>query len=64
MAQDQKAVKKVYVCPAHFCREVDFELSYDPDEDNYYCNKCCYEGTAEEIEQFYREFTSRKYKNM
>ncbi len=56
--------EKILMCPGCFCKEKDLVMSYDEQDDIYYCRKCCYEGTEEQIRSFYKEFVERKYPDM
>lgn len=55
---------KTLLCPVCFMREIDVVLAYDEDEGEYYCQRCCYEGKAEEVENGYKQYTRYKYKEM
>lgn len=63
MSENKKVVKTL-VCPACFAREIDFMLAYDEEDEEYYCQKCCYAGKEEDIQRFYKHFTQEKYKEM
>ena len=38
-----------YRCPICFIREIDMDLLYDRDKNEYYCIRCPFVGTEEEI---------------
>lgn len=60
MSQGRKG-KMNYRCPNCFAKEVDVDLLYDKDKDEYYCIKCYFVGTEAEILSSY-ERTKMKYK--
>jgi len=52
-------LRKVMRCPVCFARENDVNLLLDGEE--YYCIKCSYHGTAEEVAERYAELR-KKYR--
>ncbi len=38
-----------YRCPQCFARDIDMDLFYDEENDEYYCLRCCFHGTEEHI---------------
>lgn len=61
MADNRKTVKHL-CCPMCFIKETDTALRYDERDEEYYCPKCCYEGTEEEITNFLAIYSRTKYK--
>jgi len=65
MAQGRKG-KLNYRCPRCLMREIDMDLLYDQDKDEYYCLRCSFTGDEQEIlrldaliREKYRERTRR-----
>ncbi len=52
-----------YRCPHCLFRDIDFDLLYDTAVDQYYCRRCNWEGTEDEILSSYAVY-KRKYKDM
>lgn len=50
MAQAGKG-KLNFRCPACFMRDLDIDMFYDTDRKQYYCIRCCYTGTEEDVRQ-------------
>jgi hypothetical protein len=48
MAQGRKG-RLNYRCPRCLMREIDMDLLYDPDRDEYYCLRCSFTGNEQEI---------------
>lgn len=48
MAQAGKG-KLNYRCPSCFMRDLDIDMFYDKDKDEYYCLRCQFTGTEEEV---------------
>ena len=48
MAQAGKG-KLNYRCPSCFMREIDIDMFYDNEKEEYYCLRCCYCGKEEEV---------------
>ncbi len=62
MAQAGKA-KLNYRCPMCFMRDIDMDMFYDPDKEEYYCLRCQYHGSEDDIKKM--NLVARiKYKDM
>ena len=62
MAQATKG-KLNYRCPSCFMRDIDIDMFYDEDRKEYYCLRCCFHGSEEEVLQ--RNETARfRYRAM
>ena len=48
MAQSGKG-KLNYRCPSCFLRDIDVDMFYDAEKKEYYCLRCCYHGSEEEV---------------
>ena len=48
MAQSTKG-KLNYRCPVCFARDIDMDMFYDEAKDEYYCLRCSYHGTEEDV---------------
>ena len=48
MAQADKG-KLNYRCPSCFMRDLDIDMFYDSDKGEYYCIRCQYHGTEEDV---------------
>ena len=48
MAQSSKG-RLNYRCPRCFMRDIDMDMFYDEDKHEYYCLRCCFRGTEEEV---------------
>ena len=48
MAQSSKG-KLNYRCPIVFCRDLDIDMFYDKDKKEYYCLRCQYVGSEEDV---------------
>ena len=51
-------------CPECFAQEIDMSLRRDAKTGEYYCVRCCFTGTPDEIEAFFTEYRARKYRKM
>ena len=40
-----------YRCPACFMRDLDIDMFYDKDKGEYYCLRCPFTGTEEEVKK-------------
>ena len=60
MSQGRKG-RMNYRCPNCFAKEVDADMLYDKDKDEYYCLRCYFVGTETEVLESY-ERTKKKYK--
>ena len=38
-----------YRCPSCFMRDLDIDMFFDPDKKEYYCIRCQYTGTEEDV---------------
>ncbi len=54
-------LRKVLRCPVCFARETDVTLFKAPDRAEYYCVKCSYHGTKEEVAEMYMDLR-KKYR--
>jgi hypothetical protein len=52
-----------YRCPNCMFRDIDYDLLYDKEADEFYCRRCNWEGGEHEILQLYSDF-KKKYKAM
>lgn len=48
MAQAEKG-RLNYRCPSCFLRDLDIDMFYDKDKGEYYCIRCQYTGTEEDV---------------
>lgn len=48
MAQSKKG-KLNYRCPSCFIRDIDIDMFYDEEKREYYCLRCCFHGSEEEV---------------
>lgn len=48
MAQGRKG-KLNYRCPACFMRDLDIDMFYDKDKDEFYCLRCQYTGNEADV---------------
>jgi Zn ribbon nucleic-acid-binding protein len=48
MAQAKKG-KMNYRCPSCFMRDLDIDMFYDAQKEEYYCLRCCYKGTEKDV---------------
>lgn len=62
MAQAGKG-KLNYRCPNCFMRDIDIDLFYDKDKDEYYCLRCNFVGNEEKIIEL-NEMARHRYINM
>ena len=49
MAQSTKG-KLNFRCPSCFMRDIDIDMFYDSEKKEYYCLRCCFHGTEEQVE--------------
>ena len=59
MAQGRKG-KLNYRCPLCFRRDIDMDMLFDSEKNEYYCIRCSFTGTEEEIQVRNAE-TKRRY---
>ena len=50
MAQSSKG-KLNFRCPSCFMRDIDIDMFYDSEKKEYYCLRCCFHGTEQEVER-------------
>lgn len=50
MAQAGKG-KLNFRCPVCFMRDLDIDMFYDSDKKEYYCIRCCYIGSEEDVQK-------------
>jgi len=48
MAQAAKG-KLNYRCPSCFMRDIDIDMFYDAEKQEYYCIRCCYRGGEQDV---------------
>lgn len=48
MSQSSKG-KLNYRCPSCFMRDIDMDMFYDEEKKEYYCLRCSFRGTEEEV---------------
>ena len=48
MAQAGKG-KLNYRCPSCFMRDIDIDMFYDAQKQEYYCIRCCYCGSEQDV---------------
>jgi hypothetical protein len=60
MPQAKKG-KLNYRCPSCFAREIDMDMFFDEKTKEYYCLRCCYHGTEEEVKKA-NELCKLRYK--
>jgi hypothetical protein len=62
MAQGRKG-RLNYRCPRCLMREIDMDMLYDRDKDEYYCLRCSFVGNEQEVlrlnQQFREKYLSR-----
>ncbi len=52
-----------YRCPSCFMRELDIDLFYDAEKEEYYCIRCEFTGTEEDVQKA-NELARFRYKDM
>lgn len=62
MAQGKKG-KLNYRCPSCFMRDIDIDMFYDEEKKEYYCLRCGFTGTEEEVVHL-NEQSKYRYKNI
>ena len=62
MAQSGKG-KLNYRCPSCFMRDLDIDMFYDKEKKEYYCLRCAFTGTEEEVLKL-NEMARFRYKNI
>ena len=58
MAQDRKG-KLNYRCPRCLMREIDMDMLYDEDRDEYYCLRCPFTGDENEVKRLNQQFREK-----
>ena len=58
MAQGRKG-KLNYRCPRCLEREIDMDMLYDPDQDEYYCLRCSFTGNESEVKNINAQFREK-----
>ncbi len=58
MAQGRKG-KLNYRCPRCLMREIDMDMLYDKDKDEYYCLRCSFVGNEQEILRLNAQFREK-----
>jgi hypothetical protein len=61
MAQGRKG-KLNYRCPRCLMREIDMDMLYDSEKDEYYCLRCSFTGSEQEVQRLNAQFRE-KYRN-
>lgn len=62
MSQAKKG-KLNFRCPSCFNRDIDMDMFYDEEKKEYYCLRCGYVGSLEDVLDF-NESVKRKYRFM
>ena len=62
MAQATKG-KLNYRCPSCFMRDIDIDMFYDEAKKEYYCLRCSFHGSLEEVERL-NEQARYRYKRL
>lgn len=58
MAQGRKG-RLNYRCPRCLMREIDMDMLYDRDKDEYYCLRCSFTGNEREVLRLNTEFREK-----
>ncbi|OGO09364.1 MAG: hypothetical protein A3K46_08460 [Chloroflexi bacterium RBG_13_60_9] len=58
MAQGRKG-KLNYRCPRCLMREIDMDMLYDREADEYYCLRCSFSGSEPEIQRLNAQFREK-----
>lgn len=58
MAQSTKG-RMNYRCPVCFARDIDMDMFFDEAKDEYYCLRCSYHGTEENVLNLYEQFKGK-----
>ncbi len=61
MAQGRKG-RLNYRCPRCLMREIDMDMLYDRERNEYYCLRCSFTGDEHEVLRVYAQFRE-KYRN-
>ena len=58
MAQGRKG-KLNYRCPRCLMREIDMDMLYDTEKDEYYCLRCSFVGDEQEVKRLNAQFREK-----
>lgn len=58
MAQAAKG-RLNYRCPRCFMRDIDMDMFYDGEKEEYYCLRCCFRGTEEEVMKLNEQYKEK-----
>ncbi|MBA3075673.1 MAG: hypothetical protein FP831_18925 [Anaerolineae bacterium] len=58
MAQGRKG-KLNYRCPRCMMREIDMDMLYDSQNDEYYCLRCSFTGNEAEVKRLNQQFREK-----
>ncbi len=58
MAQATKG-RLNYRCPRCFMRDIDMDMFYDGEKGEYYCLRCCFRGSEEEVLRLNEEYKGK-----
>jgi predicted RNA-binding Zn-ribbon protein involved in translation (DUF1610 family) len=58
MAQGRKG-KLNYRCPRCMMREIDMDMLYDSQKDEYYCLRCSFTGNEAEVKRLNQQFREK-----
>lgn len=58
MAQSAKG-KLNFRCPRCFMRDIDIDMFYDGEKGQYYCLRCCFIGSEEDVENLNEQIKTR-----
>lgn len=58
MAQAGKG-KLNYRCPRCFMRDIDMDMFFDEQKQEYYCLRCCYHGSESDVLRLNEQFKSK-----
>lgn len=62
MAQAGKG-KLNYRCPSCFMRDIDIDMFFDKEKQEYYCLRCCFTGSEEQVLEK-NQMAKFRYKDM
>jgi hypothetical protein len=54
---------RILRCPECFAKDMDVFLLYEKESNEFYCYKCCFTGNVEIIDQQFKSFVEKKYKD-
>jgi predicted RNA-binding Zn-ribbon protein involved in translation (DUF1610 family) len=58
MAQGRKG-RLNFRCPRCLMREIDMDMLYDKDQDEYYCLRCSFVGNEQEVQRLNAQFREK-----